>query len=185
MMPLFFLFALLVILGGLVTILAPNAVHAALGLVATLLSLAVVYVMLSAHFLAAVQVIVYAGAIMVLFLFVIMLLDATQPVKTENPVPYIGEMAGIGAALLSGVMVLLVNTFKAPMDLAQATAKLQNGAPGVIGETLFTRFLLPFEAVSVVLLVAVVGAVILVRRPEIRGGQVYAKSLTDNKGETP
>ena len=168
MLILFAIFALLIISGALVTILAQNAVHAALGLVGTLLSLAVVYVMLEAHFIASVQVIVYAGAIMVLFLFVIMLLDAARPVKSENPIPFVNEIAGGAAALVSGAMVFLVVNYKDPKPLEAAAAALQGGAPGPVGENLFTQFLLPFEAVSIVLLVAVVGAVALVQRPETK-----------------
>ena len=168
MLALFALFALLIISGALVTILAQNAVHAALGLVGTLLSLAVVYVMLEAHFIASIQVIVYAGAIMVLFLFVIMLLDTARPVKSENPIPYVNEIAGGAAALVSGAMVFLVVSFKDPKPLEAAAAALKGGAPGPVGENLFTQFLLPFEAVSIVLLVAVVGSVALVQRPEVK-----------------
>ncbi|GGJ20462.1 NADH-quinone oxidoreductase subunit J family protein [Deinococcus roseus] len=161
----FVTFALMAILGGCLTILGRNAVHAALGLVACLISVAGLYVTLNAHFLAAVQVIVYAGAIMVLFLFVIMLLNAAKPVTEENPVPFVTEVAGVAACLVIFAMVIIMNSFKAPA-IPEAAAKLQSGAPGPIGEVLFTKFLLPFEAVSILLLVAVVGSVALVKRPE-------------------
>lgn len=168
MLGLFALFALLVIVGGLVTVIAQNAVHAALGLVSTLLSLAVIYTMLDAHFIASVQVIVYAGAIMVLFLFVVMLLDAARPVREANTIPFVGDIAGIAAALTSGAMVFLALQYKAPMPLEKAAQALGGGSPNAVGINLFTKFLLPFEVVSIVLLVAVVGAVALVQRPEIQ-----------------
>lgn len=163
----FSLLGFLIITGALVTIIARNAVHAALGLVATLVGLALVYVTLDAHFLAATQVIVYAGAIMVLFLFVIMLLNADQPVRDRNPVPYVTEVGALGGILLAGALSLLAISWKQPasLTLAEGSARLQNGTPGVIGETLLTKFVLPFEAVSILLLVAVVGSVVLVRRP--------------------
>ena len=169
---LFVILALLTVVGALATILARNAVHAALGLVGTLLTLAGIYASLDAHFLAAVQVIVYAGAIMVLFLFVIMLLDANRPVGESNPIPYVTEIAAIGGALLAGAFVVLSLTFKDPKPLAAAAASLQGGAPGPLGVVLLTKFLLPFEAVSILLLVAVVGAVALVKRPAAQADPV-------------
>jgi NADH-quinone oxidoreductase subunit J len=183
MIGLFAIFALMVLTGALVTVLASNAVHAGLGLVATLLSLAVIYVMMDAHFIAAVQVIVYAGAIMVLFLFVLMLLDATRPVKEKNPIPFVNEVAGVASSLIAGAMVFLVMQFKEPIPLEQAIPQLQAGAPEAIGINLFTKFLLPFEAVSIVLLVAVVGAVALVQRPQVRDQDLpeYKNALEGEK----
>lgn len=164
----FILIAVLIITGALVTVIASNAVHAALGLVSTLVALAMMYVTLDAHFLAVTQVIVYAGAIMVLFLFVIMLLDATRPITAPNRIPFVNEVAALGGALLAGALGLLAITWRAPKPLEQAAAQLQGGSPLAIGETLLTRFVLPFEAVSILLLVAVVGSVILVRRPAVQ-----------------
>ncbi|WP_034338380.1 NADH-quinone oxidoreductase subunit J family protein [Deinococcus misasensis] len=166
MTAIFILFALMAILGGLLTILAKNAVHAALGLVGCLISVAGLYVTLNAHFLAAVQVIVYAGAIMVLFLFVIMLLNAAKPVTEENPVPFVTEIAGVAACVVIFAMVVIMSSFKAPVLPKGAVEAMQGGGPGPIGEVLFTKFLLPFEAVSILLLVAVIGSVALVKRPE-------------------
>jgi NADH-quinone oxidoreductase subunit J len=161
---LFAVLAVLLILGALGTVSLANAVHASLSLVGTLLTLALLYVTLNAHFLASVQVIVYAGAIMVLFLFVIMLLDAAHPVTAPDPMPWLRYAAMAGSLALAAALTVLAFTFRAPRPLAVADAALQGGAPGPIGEVLFTRFLLPFEAVSILLLVAVVGAVALVRR---------------------
>ncbi|UBV42919.1 NADH-quinone oxidoreductase subunit J [Deinococcus taeanensis] len=161
----FIMLGALAIVGGIITIAARNAVHAALGLVGTLLSVAGLFATLNASFLAATQVIVYAGAVMVLFLFVIMLLNANQPVTGRDPVPFVRELAGIGGTLLAGAFVVLAFTFKDPRPLAESAAALKNGTALVMGETLLTRFLLPFEAVSILLLVAIVGAVALVQRP--------------------
>ncbi|MFC4452904.1 NADH-quinone oxidoreductase subunit J [Deinococcus sonorensis] len=173
----FLILALLTIVGGIITVAARNAVHAALGLVGTLLSVAGLYATMSASFLATVQVVVYAGAIMVLFLFVIMLLDANRPVQEENRIPYLTEVAAIGGGLLAAAFVVLAITYRDPKPLAQSAAALQNGAPGPVGEALLTRFLLPFEAVSILLLVAVVGSVALVQRPAVQPDPVAEPEL--------
>lgn len=161
----FYLLGALAIVGGVITIGAKNAVHAALGLVGTLLSVAGLFATMSASFLAATQVIVYAGAIMVLFLFVIMLLNANQPIAGKDPIPFVRELAGIGAVLLAGAFAIVAFTYKDPRPLAEGAAALRDGSASAVGETLLTHFLLPFEAVSVLLLVAIVGAVALVQRP--------------------
>jgi len=167
-MIIFLVLFLLTLVGGIITISARNAVHASLGLVGTLLTVAGIYATLNASFLAATQVIVYAGAVMVLFLFVIMLLDANRPVEDANPLPFIAPLAGVGGAVLAGAFAILAFTYKDPQPLIQSSAFLLNGAPGPVGETLLTRFLLPFEAVSILLLVAVVGSVALVQRPAVQ-----------------
>ncbi|WP_293909002.1 NADH-quinone oxidoreductase subunit J [Deinococcus sp.] len=164
----FLVLALLTIAGGILTISARNAVHASLGLVGTLISVAGLYATLNASFLAATQVIVYAGAVMVLFLFVIMLLDANRPVEDANPLPFIAPLAGVGGVILAGAFAILAFTYKDPRPMAEGVAALRNGAPGAVGETLLTKFLLPFEAVSILLLVAVVGSVALVQRPAVQ-----------------
>ncbi|WP_309573022.1 NADH-quinone oxidoreductase subunit J [Deinococcus sp.] len=165
MMIAFILLGALAICGGVVTIAARNAVHAALGLVGTLLCVGGLFASMSASFLAATQVIVYAGAIMVLFLFVIMLLNANSPITSKDPIPYVRELAGIGGTVLAGAFVVLAFTYKDPQPLAAGVKGVGDGTALVMGETLLTRFLLPFEAVSILLLVAIVGAVALVQRP--------------------
>ena len=164
----FILLGALIVVGAIITVAARNAVHASLGLVGTLIALAGMYATMNASFVSVVQVIVYAGAVMVLFLFVIMLLNAARPVSGRDPVPYTTEIAAIGGALLAAAFVVLAFTYADPKPLAQAAASLQNGSPGVVGQTLLTRFLLPFEAVSILLLVAVVGSVALVQRPVVQ-----------------
>ncbi len=161
----FYLLGALAIIGGVITIGARNAVHAALGLVGTLLAVAGLFATMNAAFLAATQVIVYAGAIMVLFLFVIMMLNANAPVTGKDPVPFVRELAGIGGTLIAGAFVVIAYTYKDPRPLAEGAAAVRGGTAQAVGETLLTRFLLPFEVVSVLLLVAVVGAVALVQRP--------------------
>ncbi|WP_034383474.1 NADH-quinone oxidoreductase subunit J [Deinococcus sp. YIM 77859] len=161
----FILLGALALVGAVITVAARNAVHAALGLVGTLLSVAGLFASLSASFLAAAQVIVYAGAVMVLFLFVIMLLNANAPVRGRDPVPFVRELAGIGGVVLAGALAVLALTYRDPRPLSEGAAALRGGGAGPVGEVLLTRFLLPFEAVSILLLVAIVGAVALVKRP--------------------
>ncbi|SEI61223.1 NADH dehydrogenase subunit J [Deinococcus reticulitermitis] len=165
MMLAFILLGALAIAGGIIAVAAKNAVHAALGLVGTLISVAGLFATMNASFLAATQVIVYAGAIMVLFLFVIMLLNANQPVTGRDPVPFVREIGGIGGVLLAAAFVVIAMTYEDPRPLQEGAAALRGGTAGAVGETLLTRFLLPFEAVSILLLVAIVGSIALVQRP--------------------
>lgn len=161
----FVLLATVMIVGALGVVLLRQPVHAALSLVGTLLALAVTYVTLQAHFLAAVQVIVYAGAIMVLFLFVIMLLnvgDVTGPKRSLPGLRWAAYGAGVVAAAATAVAVF-VGARPAP-DADVVRAALAGGGPGAIGDVLFGEFLLAFQLVGVLLLTGVVGAVALVQR---------------------
>lgn len=160
----FFIIAALLVTGSLGVILLREPVHAALSLVATLLSMAAMYVTMDAHFLAAIQVIVYTGAVMVLFLFVLMLLNVRQPRPTRRW-PWLPP-----AAALLGLAMVLVVTAAAVMNpqqlpaLDQIRSALQGGAPEVIGESLFSDYILAFQLVGVLLLVGIIGAVSLVQR---------------------
>jgi NADH-quinone oxidoreductase subunit J len=149
--------------GGVV--LSRSTVHAALSLVATLFGVAVLFVAQDAEFLAAVQVIVYAGAIVVLFLFVIMLLgvDQADDLTTE---PLVGQrvLAAIAGVLLAAGLVAVMLVGKISGKPATA-ARDTPGVPNVVelGQLLFTRYLWAFEITSVLLVIAVVGAVTLAR----------------------
>ena len=158
--------AVIVIAGAIGVVIARNTVHSALMLVMTLFGVAVLFVSQEAHFLAAVQVIVYAGAIVVLFLFVIMLLgvDREEDVMTER-LPFQRP-----AAIAIGVLSLLLLFFLARLEWttgAPSTAGSATGGDNVelLGRSIFTTYLLPFEATSALLVIAVVGAVVLARRP--------------------
>lgn len=168
--------AAVMVLGALGVVFARHPVHSALSLVATLLGVAVLFVAQEAHFLAAVQVIVYAGAIVVLFLFVIMLVgvDREENVDAE---PLRGQRVvglGLGLALLFLVVVLfqLGSSWSTGEPSVRGVTRVE-AAPGVepvenveqLGRSLFTDFLLPFEITGVLLVIAVVGAVVLARRP--------------------
>ena len=165
-MVVFIVLSILAIAGAIGTITFKSGIYSALSLVGTLLTLAMMYVTLHAQFLASVQVMVYAGAIMVLFLFVIMLLNETQ-MANEDPLPWVQPVAIAGGIVLAGALAFAAFQFKAPKNLEVATAALQGGTPAAIGETLFTKFLLQFEAVSILLLIAAVGAVSLVHREPV------------------
>ncbi|HEX9774581.1 MAG TPA: NADH-quinone oxidoreductase subunit J [Actinomycetota bacterium] len=144
--------------------LARDAVRAALGLVMNLFALAVLFVLLDAHFLAAVQVIVYAGAIMVLFLFVIMLLgvdradDLTERLKVQSwlAVPLVFGLVAITYLSVRGAAA---TTEFAGLDEANASGNVEG-----IGRLLFNEYLFPFEVTSLLLIVAAVGALVIGKR---------------------
>jgi NADH-quinone oxidoreductase subunit J len=160
----FVLLAAVMIIGAIGVVTLRQPVHAALSLVGTLLTLAVTYVTLQAHFLAAVQVIVYAGAIMVLFLFVIMLLNVEGEGQRDT-FPWL-RPAVYGTAVVA-VAALAVTAFLNPRPLPEAAvidAALSGGGAAQIGEVLFDQFVLAFQLVAVLLLTGIVGAVSLVQR---------------------
>ncbi|MDQ6615940.1 MAG: NADH-quinone oxidoreductase subunit J [Actinomycetota bacterium] len=161
--------AVAILIGALGVVISRNPVHAALNLVLTLFGIAVEFINQQVDFLAAVQVIVYAGAIVILFLFVIMLLGVDQEENVAAE-PLRGQRA---TAIVLGLMVLLelavlgrVNDWTTGTP---STAGPVNG-PGEniqkLGQSIFTRYLYPFEITSVLLVIAVIGAVVLARRPQ-------------------
>ena len=160
----FFLFAAIAVIFALVVVLHRNPVVGALSLVASFFALAVMYVLLEAPFLAALQVIVYAGAIMVLFLFVIMLLNLQH--MSEPPTRPIQQFLGYtaGAAFGVGLVYYLVKYAvfdKLPEGVFQSDAR-------AVGIALFQEYVFPFEMVSILLLAAIVGALLL-------SGRSYAR----------
>jgi NADH-quinone oxidoreductase subunit J len=166
-----FLVAAAVVVGGAVGVVASrNSIHSALSLVATLFGIAVLFVDLDAHFLAAVQVIVYAGAIVVLFLFVIMLLgvDRAEDLTVD---PLGGQRPAAAAVGLAGLGLTLTLVFRGggddPATGAKSVVRALGGGPNIeqLAELLFTRYLFAFEITSVLLVIAVVAAVVLARRP--------------------
>jgi NADH-quinone oxidoreductase subunit J len=142
-------------------LLSSNAVHSALFLVLNFTSVAVLYILLQAPFLAMIQITVYAGAIMVLFLFVIMLLGAERAEAEQNRLAWQQPLALIlGAALLVEAAIVIWNGRAITMAAPPAT-NAEVGAPRAIAEALFTDYLLPFEMTSFLLLVALIGSVVL------------------------
>jgi NADH-quinone oxidoreductase subunit J len=162
--PTFFFYFLsgMAILSAILVITRKNAVHSALSLIVTLLSLAGLYLMLYAPFVAGVQVILYAGGIMVLFLFVIMLVSLEISVKEEqfNKQWHVG----IAASLVLGTMVVYVVTKgKAIFPNSQAILPEATNTQQM-GLALYQQYLLPFEIASLLLLVAIVGAVVMAKK---------------------
>ncbi len=174
--------AVIVLTGALGVVTSSNPVHSALMLVMTLFGVAVLFVSLQAQFLAAVQVIVYAGAIVVLFLFVIMLLGVdkeenvdTEPLKGQRPAALVIGAIGLLLLIVIGASVWSVGVTGEP---SVAGAAYGPGLPNVerLARVIFTRYLLPFEVTSVLLVIAVVGAVVLARKPERAGAELEEAS---------
>ena len=165
---LWWVFAALTIGGAIGMITARNPVASLLFLVMTFFGLAAIYVLLGAHFIAAVQIIVYAGAIMVLFLFTIMLLNLGHDYASD-----VRRGLWITAGfLVAGVLGFVVSrTLTVPQVVASSAAGAsidaavrELGAVGAIGQPLFRNFIVPFELTSLLLLVAAVGAVLLAKK---------------------
>ena len=156
----FFAIAAIAVGSALGLILRPNAIHGALFLVVNLGSVAALYLMLGAEFLAAAQVIVYAGAIMVLFVFAIMVLI---PGKEEaGPDPRRG--ARLLALPVGGLLLLLLVFVVMGRRTGPSAPAGPSGSAGAVGRLLFTSYLFPFELTSVLLLAAMVGVLLLARR---------------------
>jgi NADH-quinone oxidoreductase subunit J len=158
----FYFLAIMAVVSAIFVITRRNPVHAALALIVTLLSLAGFYLMLYAPFVAGVQIVLYAGGIMVLFLFVIMLVNLEQNIREYqfNRQWFVGTVA----ALALGALLLFVyqrgsNIF--PRQLA-AMPEAQNTQQ--VGSMLYTTYMFPFEIASLLLLVAIVGAVVMAKK---------------------
>jgi NADH-quinone oxidoreductase subunit J len=161
----FLILALIAISTALGMLLSRNAVYSALFLVLNFITVAVFYLLLGAPFIAMAQITVYAGAIMVLFLFVIMLLGA-ESLPEAQVLPWQKPLAGLLAAALAVEATFIFLTRARPIgDVAQPDASINMPANlKALGETLFTQYLLPFEVTSILLLVAMIGAIVLVRK---------------------
>lgn len=159
---LFLVFGVVAIAGAVNLLAQTHPINSALSLIAVMAALAGEYMLLGAEFLAAVQVIVYAGAIMVLFVFVIMLLNAGVEERTKGSrVAIIFGIPGVltGSVLLGWVVLRHSGTEPVP-------AGALPGSPGTIGQLLFHEFLLPFEVTSILILIAIMGAVVLASKPD-------------------
>jgi NADH-quinone oxidoreductase subunit J len=165
----FYLFGLLAIASALAFVTRRSPVAAAMWLVVTMFNLAALFVMLDAHFIGAIQVLVYAGAIMVVFLFVVMLLNLGQPSDLSDIKGRWGRLAAafLGLALLAQVGALARSQFPPPLvrPASEVAAELREyGAVGTVARPLFGEHVLAFELTSILLLVAIVGAVVVGRR---------------------
>ena len=157
------------IAGALGVVLNSNPVHAALSLVGTLFGIAVLFVAQEANFLAAVQVIVYAGAVVVLFLFVIMLFGVDQAESlTVEPIKGQRVLAAVfGVGVLALVLIALVGGSRVITGQPSVSGALSDSEPDInqLARNLFSEYVFAFEVTSVLLVIAVVGTVILARRP--------------------
>jgi NADH-quinone oxidoreductase subunit J len=185
----FFVFAALALVGALGVVLARNPVHSALLLVITLVSVAVFFIQQQAHLLAAVQVIVYAGAIVVLFLFVIMLLGVDREESLEDPIPHQRTAAVALGVIVLAEVIFLAGHHWATGAHASGRFVLRGGRLGLgnnverVARVLFTDFLWPFEITAGLLVIAVVGSVVLARRSgqavEMVEADIYEPEVDD------
>jgi NADH-quinone oxidoreductase subunit J len=179
----FVLAGAIILTGAIGVVVSRSPVHSALSLVMTLFGIAVLFVAQQAHFLAAVQIIVYAGAIVVLFLFVIMLLGVeatddldTEPLAGQRPMAAVAGVGLLGMAVVAAIITHRDSDVVITGTPSAVGALSTSGADNVrvLGKALFTDYLVAFEITSVLLVIAVVGAVVLARRPssdELAGGE--------------
>jgi NADH-quinone oxidoreductase subunit J len=159
---LFMIFAAVAVVCGVNLVLQSHPISSALSLVGVMAALAALYLLLGGEFIAAAQLVVYAGAIMVLFIFVIMLLNAGTEKKSHKSswakmagVPLLVALLGMVAWLIQGL---------APSTESVVFGEFRKGTALEIGRALFTTYLLPFELTSVLILIAIVGAIVLARK---------------------
>jgi NADH-quinone oxidoreductase subunit J len=186
---LFIIFAGMAIGCAIAMVSQSNPLYSAISLIGVFISLASIYVTLAAPFIAAVQVIVYAGAIMVLVIFVIMLLNVEHLEPRRKRLKFLVPMAiGMAAILLAETAFILYSVQNSENRLPTNLSNV--GLTHSIGEGLFTRYLLPFEITSVLLLMAIVGAMSLARRTTmltatarvVPGAQVLAMDIVNPRG---
>ena len=187
---LFILFAGLAIGSAIAMVAQRNPLYSAISLIGVFIALASIYVTLAAPFIAAVQVIVYAGAIMVLVIFVIMLLNVEQEERRPRRLRFLVPAAiGMAAILIAETAFILYSVHAAGAKLPGPTSDV--GLTHSIGVNLFTAYLLPFEVTSVLLLMAIVGAMSLARQTNllsstarvVPGAQVLAMDIVKRRGK--
>lgn len=159
---LFLIFAAIAVACGVNLVIQTHPISSALSLVGVMGSLAVLYLLLGGEFIAAAQIIVYAGAVMVLFIFVIMLLNAGAETHRRKP----AMRAAVSVPLLFAFLALagyLIGT-QTPQSDGVRFGEFMGGSPQAFGRAMFTTYLLPFEVTSVLILIAILGAVVLARK---------------------
>jgi NADH-quinone oxidoreductase subunit J len=159
---LFLIFALIAVVCAINVVVQTHPISSAISLIGVMGSLAVLYLLLGAEFIAAAQVIVYAGAIMVLFVFTIMLLNAGA--ETKKGRSFMVQLLGVPLLIsFLGLMAWFVQRLY-PQGTGVRFGGFKDGTPLAIGRALFTTYLLPFEITSVLILIAILGAVVLARK---------------------
>ncbi len=157
---LFFITAIVAVVGAVAMLISRNAVHSALFLLLNFAAIAILFLLLHAPFLFVIQLSIYAGAIMVLFLFVVMLLGAERTEDEHDRIAWQRPLAlGLGAILLVQATFIAVRTAAGTVPVAIDNELF--GAPRAIGEILFTSYLLPIQITGIILLVAIIGVVVL------------------------
>jgi NADH-quinone oxidoreductase subunit J len=166
---LFFIAGIGAVCGAIGVVTVRNPFYSVLALVFHLLSLAALFLLLEAQFVAAAQVVVYAGAVMVLYVFVVAYVGGAEPARLRAPVGRGQRAAAVlfGLALFVELAIAVLGSGLKAISTDGPTVDASFGSPAQIGELLLTKFLLPFEVASFLLLIAAVGAVVLARR---RGG---------------
>jgi NADH-quinone oxidoreductase subunit J len=177
--------SLLVFAGGIITVAARNPIRGAMGLLSAIVGIAALYLMLSAEFLAAIQILVYAGAVVVLFLFVIMLLGpaSLSGRDTKTAIPRYTGM--IVFALSAGMALLFLYRHSAGKLTTFAKAPPGLGSVEAIGKQLFTTDLVPFEVTGALLLIAAIGAIAVARGKQPDPTMLPAAPPKESPGEAP
>jgi NADH-quinone oxidoreductase subunit J len=159
---LFLVFALIAVVGAINVVVQTHPISSAIALIGVMGSLAILYLLLGAEFIAAAQVIVYAGAVMVLFVFVIMLLNAGVEVKHGRS--FMVQLLGVPLLIAFLGLVSWIVERLYPEGTTVHFGGFRGGTPQAIGRALFTAYLLPFEVTSVLVLIAIIGAIVLGRK---------------------
>lgn len=154
-----------IVILAIIAITRKNPVYSVLSMLLLFVHIAVLYLFLNAEFMAAIQIIVYAGAVLVLYLFVVMFLNIRQE-EQRNPFHGPWPLALIGVVLFAGIFTFIVKNIDIFPELGQHSIQYieKTGNLMAIGKVLFTEYLLPFEVASVLLLVAIIGAIVLTKR---------------------
>jgi NADH-quinone oxidoreductase subunit J len=185
----FFVFAAIALAGAVGVVLARNPVHSALLLVVCLVSVGVFFLQQQAQLLFAVQIIVYASAIVVLFLFVIMLLGVDRQEQWAEPIRFQRPAAiTLGVVILAEIILLGGGTWATGAHSTRGALERHGGNIRPVAQVLFTDFLWPFELTAALLVIAVVGAVVLARRsgqPVEFADELEAEAATDERDEEP
>jgi NADH-quinone oxidoreductase subunit J len=159
---LFLIFAIIAVVAAINVVVQTHPISSAVSLIGVMGSLAILYLLLGAEFIAAAQVIVYAGAVMVLFIFVIMLLNAGAESKRGRS--YMVQVLGVPLLIaLLGLLAFFVERLF-PRTVSVHFGGFQGGTARAIGQALFTTYLLPFEVTSLLILIAILGAIVLARK---------------------
>jgi NADH-quinone oxidoreductase subunit J len=158
----FFLFAAIAVISAINLVIQTHPISSALSLIGVMGALAVLYLLLGAEFIAAAQMIVYAGAIMVLFVFVIMLLNAGA--ERESKLGLYVKVFGIPLLIVLLGLVTFVIQAVLPKSETVSFGTFTGGGAKEVGRSLFTQYLLPFEVTSVLILIAIIGAIVLARK---------------------